>query len=204
MSFLSASKMWLPETKAHSKGREHHNTRPTAHLQHVPPMPKDISKEVEIHRILRWTKIWEEKYYVWDLRVDSKLIYLLIMSDFAVAWKRALPGPLHLKYRISTHRSPCDLHWPVSAMKRSWHGQYSSTALKRKHASQHEQQTLVHTGCVARTLGDSQPFKQIPSSEVLDLWWLRSQLIHVPHVDQLIHVSLRLLVQTAAAAASPC
>lgn len=108
-------------------------------------MPKDISKEVEIHRILRWTKIWEEKCYVWDLGVDSKLImlidsYILIMFDLGIAWKRALPGPLHLKYRISTHRSPCDLHGPVSAMKRSWHGQYGSSALKRKHASQHEQQ----------------------------------------------------------------
>lgn len=103
-------------------------------------MPNDISEKVEIRRFLRWTKIWEEKHYVWDLRADSNLIDLLIMFDLGIAWKRALPGPLHLKYRISTHRSPCDLHWPVSAMKRSWHGQYGSSALKRKHASQHEQQ----------------------------------------------------------------
>ena len=66
-----------PETKAQSKGWEHHNTRPTAHLQHVLPMPKDISEEVEIHRILPWTKIWKEKHYVWDLGVDSKLIMLI-------------------------------------------------------------------------------------------------------------------------------
>lgn len=60
------------------------------------------------------------------------LIVILIMFDLGIAWKRALPGPLHLKYRISTHRSPCDLHWPVSAMKRSWHGQYGSSALNEE------------------------------------------------------------------------